>query len=204
MGWSPKDDTEKMSFDELLSKFSVEGINKSPSIFDPVKLAWLNGLYIKEMEEETFAKYAQPWIEKSNLSGKFDQAKLCALIHSRIETFAEIADKLDFLVTFNDYDNELFVNKKQKTTVELSREVLPLVRQAFEKLEGDNWNNQNLYNALLQLAADKGWKNGQVLWPARIAITGLQSTAGGASDIADILGKQETLRRLDFSIAKLG
>ncbi len=203
LGWSPKDDTEKMSFEELQSKFSVEGINKSPSIFDPVKLAWLNGLYIKEMDEDTFRKYAQPWIEKSKLNGKFDTAKLCALIHSRIETFAEIEQKLDFLVTFGDYDTELYVNKKQKTTVEQSREVLPLVKQAFEKLDGDSWNNQNLYNALLQLAMDKGWKNGQVLWPARIALTGLQSTAGGASDIADILGKKETMRRIDYSIKLL-
>lgn len=200
LGWSPKDDTEKMSFEELKQKFSIEGINKSPSIFDPMKLAWLNSLYIKEMDFDEFCKVAQKWIDNSALKGKFDNKKLCKLIQSRIETFAEIPEKLDFLVNFGKYDTELFVNKKQKTTVESSREVLPLVYDALSKVDEKNWDNQTLYQTLLNIVESKGLKNGQVLWPSRIALTGLMSTAGGASDIAEILGKDQTLKRLQYSI----
>ena len=201
LGWSPKDDTEKMSFDELLAKFDISGINKSPSIFDPLKLAWLNSLYIKEMTPEAFAEYATPWIEKCYLKN-FDKTLVCKLIQSRIETFAEIEDKLRFLAEFPAFDNELYVNQKQKTDPDTAREVLPKVKLAFEGVE--QWDNEHLYNALVSLAQKLGVKNGKVLWPSRIAITGLSATPGGASEIAELLGREETLRRLERSITLLG
>ncbi|MCM1395838.1 MAG: glutamate--tRNA ligase [Corallococcus sp.] len=200
LGWSPKDDTEKMSFDELKQKFDVSGINKSPSIFDPIKLAWLNSLYIKEMSPEDFAEYATPWIENCYLKN-FDKSLVCKLIQSRIETFAEIEDKLRFLADFGEFDQALYFNQKQKTDADTARETLPAVRAKFAAVK--EWNNQSLYEALVSVAQESGVKNGKVLWPARIALTGLAATPGGASEIAEIIGREETLRRLDFSIAQL-
>ena len=200
LGWSPKDDSEKMTFDELLAKFDIVGINKSPSIFDPVKLAWLNSLYIKEMTPEAFAEYAKPWIENSYLK-KFDKALVCKLIQSRIETFGEIEDKLRFLAEFAPFDSSLYDNAKQKTNADTARMILPLVKAKFAEVKV--WDNQHLYEALIELAQQQGVKNGAVLWPARIALTGLQATPGGASEIAELLGKKETLRRLDAAMSQL-
>ena len=200
LGWSPKDDSEKMTFEQLKEKFDIVGINKSPSIFDPVKLAWLNSLYIKEMTPEDFSAYAAPWIEDTYLKD-FDRALVCKLIQSRIETFAEIPEKLRFLVEYGEFDNQLYTNQKQKTDAALAKEVLPQIKQAFQAVE--TWDNQNLYQALVALAQSLQMKNGKILWPARIALTGLAATPGGASEIAEIIGKEETLRRLDFAIAQL-
>ncbi len=200
LGWSPKDDTEKMSFAELEQKFDISGINKSPSIFDPQKLAWLNSLYIKDMSPEEFADYATPWIDGCYLRD-FDKSLVCKLIQSRIETFAEIADKLRFLAEYEDFDLSLYNNQKQKTDAQTAKEVLPLVRQKFEQVEV--WDNQHLYDALVAVAQENGWKNGKVLWPARIAVTGWTATPGGASEIAELLGKGEALRRLDQAISRL-
>ena len=191
-----------MSFAELEQKFDVSGINKSPSIFDPQKLAWLNSLYIKEMTPEAFAEYATPWIDNCYLRD-FNKALVCKLIQSRVETFAEIEDKLRFLVEFGAFDSALYDNAKQKTDAAVAKEILPLVRDAFAAVDSANWDNAHLYEALVALAQAQGVKNGKVLWPARIAITGLAATPGGASEIAELLGKDETLRRLDFSISQL-
>ena len=200
LGWSPKDDSEKMSFEELQQKFDVAGINKSPSIFDPLKLAWLNSQYIKEMPAEQFAEYAKPWIEKCYLKD-FNRELVCKLIQGRIETFGEIEDKLRFLVEFGKIDPALYENQKQKTDATTAKEILPFVREKFASVT--QWDNAHLYEALVQLAAEKEMKNGKVLWPARIALTGLQATPGGASEIAELIGKKETLRRLDQAIAEL-
>lgn len=200
LGWSPKDDSEKMTFEQLKEKFDIVGINKSPSIFDPVKLAWLNSLYIKEMTPEDFSAYATPWIEDSYLKD-FDRNLVCKLIQSRIETFAEIPEKLRFLVEYDTFDNQLYFNQKQKTDAAVAKEILPQVKQAFQDVT--QWDNQNLYQALIALAQELGVKNGKVLWPARIALTGLAATPGGASEIAEIIGKEETLRRLDLAIQQL-
>ena len=200
LGWSPKDDSEKMSFEQLQEKFSLEGINKSPSIFDPVKLAWLNSLYIKEMPFEDFCQYAQPWLQQNGLE-KFDKNLLCSLIQSRLETFQEIPEKLDFLTKLEAYDTSIFVNQKQKADQESAKELLPKIKQAF--LEVEVWDNQHLFEALTKLSEQEQVKKGKVLWPARIALTGLEANPGGASEIAEILGKEETLKRLDFSIENL-
>lgn len=202
LGWSPKDDTEKMSFEELKQKFDISGINKSPSIFDSKKLAWLNSLYIKEMSPEDFAAYAEPWLKNCYLKD-FDAKLVCKLIQSRIETFAEIEEKLRFLVEYDNFDPTLYENQKQKTNAETAEQILPLVREKFAALQPDEWTNEKLYAALVELATEQGVKNGKVLWPARIALTGLAATPGGASEIAELLGKDETLRRIDLAISRL-
>lgn len=201
LGWSPKDDSEKMSFDELKEKFDVSGINKSPSIFDPMKLAWLNSLYIKEMPAEDFAEYATPWIENCYLKW-FDKTLVCKLIQSRIETFAEIEDKLRFLAEVNAIDPELYVNQKQKADAALAKQILPAIKAKLDNVA--EWNNQSLFDALVELSAELECKKGAALWIARIALTGLAATPGGASEIAEIIGKDETLRRLDLAIKQLG
>jgi glutamyl-tRNA synthetase len=201
LGWSPKDDSEKMSFDELLQKFSIEGINKSPSIFDPQKLAWLNSLYIKEMPFEAFCEYAKRWLENTPLHGKFSHELMCKLVQGRIERFGEIEEKLSFLVNFDKFDSELYFNKKQKTDSEVAKQVLPHVQARLQTV--DTWDNATLYQTLVDLAGELGVKNGQILWPTRIALTGLAATPGGASEVAEILGKDETLRRLSISLSML-
>ena len=201
LGWSPKDDSEKMSFEELKQKFDVSGINKSPSIFDPVKLAWLNSLYIKEMPAEDFAEYATPWIENCYLKN-FNKMLVCKLIQSRIETFAEIADKLRFLSEYNDFDAELYVNQKQKADPALAKQILPAIKTKLENVAA--WDNQSLFDALVELSAELECKKGAVLWIARIALTGLAATPGGASEIAEIIGREETLRRLELAAKQLG
>lgn len=200
LGWSPKDDTEKMSYQQLIEKFDVVGINKSPSIFDPIKLNWLNSLYIKEMTPEQFGSYAKPFVDNSPLAGKFDYDKICQLVHNRIDRFDEIPEKLIFLTEFTP-DNELFFNKKQKTDKHTALEVMPSIINAMDSVKV--WDNEHLYNALVDCASSLEVKNGKILWPARIAITGMSATAGGASDIAEIIGKQETMRRLQLSLVTL-
>ena len=200
LGWSPKDDSEKMSFEELQQKFDISGINKSPSIFDPAKLTWLNSLYIKEMTPDAFADYAKPWIDGCYLKD-FGRDLVCKLLQPRVETFAQIPEMLDFLVDYAEFDSELYFNKKQKTDADQAKEILPLVKQTLETV--CEWNNASLYQALVDLATAQGIKNGKVLWPARIALTGRTSTPGGASEVAELLGKEETLRRLDLAMAML-
>jgi glutamyl-tRNA synthetase len=201
LGWSPKDDSEKLSFDELKAKFDVTGINKSPAIFDINKLRWLNSLYIKEMPAEDFAAYAAKWIDNSPLR-KFDRGLVCKLIQGRIETFGEIEEKLQYLWQFGSFDAALYDNAKQKTNADVAKSVLPKVREKLAAV--DVWTNEQLYQALVEVATELGVKNGVILWSSRIALTGLAATAGGASEIAEIIGKDETLRRFDFSIAQLG
>ena len=152
------------------------------------------------MTDEQFADYAKPWIENSYLKD-FDYTLVCKLIRSRIEYFGEIPEKLKFLVEFDDFDNSLYENQKQKTDAAVAKDVLPLVRDKFAQVE--TWDNQHLYEALIEIAQTNGLKNGKILWPARIALTGLAATPGGASEIAELLGKEETLRRLDKSISRL-
>ena len=201
LGWSPKNNMEKMTFEQLKELFSLEGINKSPAIFDETKLKWLNGLYIKDLSEEEFLRIATPYFDKSKVNGKYDYAKLAKLVHGRVETLTEIAEKVEFLEEFEKFDDQLYVNPKQKSDVASAKEVLPKVRDALSAVT--EWNNANLYQRLVELATELGKKNSTVLWPTRIAISAKQSTPGGATELAELLGKEETLHRLDFSINQL-
>jgi len=202
LGWSPKNNMEKMTFEQLQELFSLEGINKSPAIFDETKMKWLNGLYIKELSPEEFLAIATPYFDNSKVSGKYDYQKLAKLVHGRVEILTEIAEKVDFLEEFGEFDQELYVNPKQKSDVAVAKEVLPLVREALAQQEA--WDNSSLYARMVELAQSLGKKNSAILWPTRIAISAKQSTPGGATELAELLGKEETLRRLDYSISLLG
>ena len=202
LGWSPKGNVEKMSLSELVENFSLEGIGKSPAIFDETKMKWLSGEYIKAMSAEEFKKNAYEFLKQSKAFGKYDEDKLLAIAKGRVQIYSEIAEKIDFLEEFDKYDLVLFENQKQKASVELAKQILPQIKQVLISVE--DWNNQNLFTALVELSAKLEIKKQALLWITRIAITGKESTAGGATEVADILGKEKTLERIEYSINLLG
>ena len=202
LGWCPKDNSEKMTMQEMIEKFSLDGVSKSPAIFDDLKLRWLNGEYLKEMTDEEFLSVALPFIKKSKVYGKYDENLIAQLMKTRVEILSEIPEKIDFLEEFGEYDTSLFVHKKMKTDETLAKEILPLVRQTVSDLK--DFSHDGIHDALINLAVEKGYKNGQVLWTARVALTGKDVTPGGAIEMAQLLGKERTLERLDFSIRLLG
>ena len=202
LGWSPKTNTEKMSLQELTESFSLEGINKSPSIFDETKMKWLSGEYIKVMSDEEFKQKAYSFLKQSKAYGKYDEDKLLKIAKGRVQIYSEIADKIDFLEEFGAFDLALFENQKQKSSAALAKDILPKIKEVLTGIT--EWSNQNLFEALVGLSASLEIKKQALLWVTRIALTGKESTAGGATEVADILGKEETLRRIDFSMALLG
>ncbi len=201
LGWSPKSNVEKMSLTELKEHFSLDGISKSPSIFDETKMKWLSGEYIKEMTFEQFKEHALPFLKNTKEYGKYDEDKLLALVKSRVQIFSEIPEKLDFLEEFGAFDVNLFVNEKQKASVELAKTLLPQIKTVLENV--NEWQNSVLFDVLVKLSAEAGVKKQALLWIARIAITAKEATAGGATEIAELIGKEETLRRIDFSMGLL-
>lgn len=201
LGWSPKENIEKMSLEELKEHFSLDGVSKSPSIFDEVKLKWLSGEYIKEMTDEEFVRRADPFLRQSKVYGKYDLLKIAALLKTRIEIFSEIPDKINFLEEFGEYDVALYTHKKMKTDADIARTVLPAARKAIAELK--EFTFDGVHDALMKLVASLGMKNGQVFWCVRVAISGKESTPGGVMEIAELIGREETLRRLDYSIGLL-
>ena len=202
LGWSPKSNREKMTLKELEENFSLSGINKSPSIFDEPKLRWLSGEYIKDMPDEEFAKRARPFLARSKAYGKYDEEKLLKILKTRVEILSEIPEKIDFLEEYGPFDEALYFNKKMKSDAEVAKKVLPLARELLASLE--SFENSAIYQALVGLAAENGMKNGQVLWSVRIALTGRENTPGGASEMAELLGRERTLERLGAAMTALG
>ncbi len=200
LGWSPKENVEKMTMQDMIRLFSLDGISKSPSIFDDVKLKWLNGEYIKALDDQAYFKVALPFLQKSSVFGKYDSELMLSLLKTRIETLGEIPEKLEFLNEFGKFDLNLFVHKKMKTDTAVALEVLPQILAVLEKTE---FTHDTLHDALISLASEKGYKNGQILYPARIALTGKESTPGGAIEMALLLGKEESVRRINYSISLL-
>ncbi|MBO7344319.1 MAG: glutamate--tRNA ligase [Clostridia bacterium] len=203
LGWSPKGNQEKMSLNELIENFSLEGIGKSPAIFDETKMKWLSGEYIKEMTYEQFKELALPFLKNSKSYGIYDEDKLLSLAKGRVQIFSEIAEKVDFLEEFGEFDLELFENQKQKASKELAVELLPKIKDALRAIPDADWDNSNLFTVLVDLSSKLEIKKQALLWIMRIAITGKQATAGGATEVADILGKQKTIERIDYSISLL-
>lgn len=200
LGWSPKGEREIFTLPEIVSEFDISGISKSPAIFDPQKLRAINGEYIRAMTPEKFAEIAEPYIRKT-CKGNFDILKISSLLQPRTEVLTEIPDQVDFFDEMPDYSLELYSNKKMKTSPETA---LTALERALPVLEGvTEWNFENLHDALFALIADMGVKNGYVLWPVRVAISGKQFTPGGAIEIAEIIGRDETLKRMKKSLDML-
>ena len=197
LGWAPKNNVEKMTLPEMVEAFSLDGISKSPSIFDEAKLRWLNGEYIRELDDKKFYELALPYLEKSKVAGKFDLKKIAALLKNRTEVLGDIPEKIDWLAELMPYDLSLFENKKNKTNADTAKELLPKIYGYLSAI--DDFSNDNLYSTLSEKAAEEGIKSGALFWVMRIAITGQGVTPGGATEMAALLGKEETLKRLKFS-----
>lgn len=198
LGWSPKSNVEKMSLSELIENFSLDGISKSPSIFDEVKMRWLSGEYIKAMTDEEFVEKADKFLRESKVYGKYDLLKIARLLKTRVEIFSEIPEKINFLEEFCEYSLDLYFHKKMKTDTEIAKQVLPIVREKIAK--NSVFTFDSVHDACMETVGELQMKNGQVFWCVRVAISGKESTPGGVMEIAELLGKEETLRRLDYSI----
>lgn len=201
LGWCPKNNAEKMTLSEMIELFDLTGISKSPSIFDEVKLKWLNGEYLKAMSDEEFLVKAKPFFEKTKLIGKCDIAKVAKLIKSRIEILSDIEEKTAFLVEVKPFDNVLYENKKQKTDATLAKSVLPEVLNVLK--ETTDFTNDNLFTTLSSLSENLQIKSRQLFYVLRIALTGLEVTPGGATEILEILQKEESILRIEKAINNL-
>lgn len=200
LGWSPGDDREILSLDEMVEAFSVSGISKSPAIFDIEKLNWMNGEYIRKLTLEEFTKEAMPYYKQA-VKRDVDYMILSECLHDRTEKFSDIPGQLDFIDELPDYDIELYTHKKMKTNPENSLEALKNILPVLEGI--DAWDGETLHTKLLELVADMGVKNGMVLWPLRVALSGKPFTPGGGIEIARILGKEESIARVRRGIEKL-
>ena len=202
LGWSPRGEQEIFSMDELIDIFDLAGISKSPAIFDIDKLRYFNSEYIRAMSPEDFAKTAEPYIRRSVKNPAYDAAAIAALLQQRTEVLTDIPEKVDFFDELPEYDTELFVHKKSKSDKDSSRDVLEKIVPILEALPA--WDDEHIMGAMVGLAEAMEAKNAKVMWPVRIAAAGKAVTPGGAVEICRILGKDETLRRLNVALEKLG
>ena len=200
LGWSPESNEEIFTLDELVKVFDYHRINKSPAVFDYGKLKWMNGEYIHKMSPEAFFEKAEPYL-KQYVKGSYDLHKIAEMVQGRIETFPEIEEHVDFINGVLDYDVDMYTHKKMKTDPVISLEVLKAVLPLLQETE--DYSNDALFELLKNFAAEHGWKNGQVMWPIRTALSGKMSTPGGATQLLELFGKEESEKRLEAAIKKL-
>ncbi len=200
LGWSPSGNEEIFSLDDLIREFDYHNISKSPAVFDMQKLKWMNSEYIKKMDNETYYAEAMPYIDKV-VTKDCDKKAIADLVKTRIETFCDIAGLIDFFEQLPEYDTAMFTHKKMKTDAASSLLVLKELLPKFEEL--NDYSIPAIESLLMGYISEKGIKNGQGLWPVRTAVSGKQSTPGGAYEIMSILGKEESLRRIRIAIDKL-
>ena len=195
LGWCPKENRELYSLEELCEAFSVDRISKSPSVFDYQKLEWFNGEYIRKMAASEFLTYCEPWLAQVFGTIPPAAALLAELLQPRVTRLSDIPDMIRFLAVHQQADVSLYTNKKSKSTLDSTIKVLPAV---IEKLSGlSQWDRESIHEALISLAQELEMKNGQVMWPARIAVSGQSVTPGGAIEILLLLGKDESVSRLN-------
>lgn len=200
LGWSPAENQEIFRLEELVKVFDYHHMSKSPAVFDMTKLKWMNGEYLKAMDFETFYELAEPYIRKV-ITKDYDFRKIAKLVQTRIEIFPDIAGHIDFIEELPDYDTAMYTHKKMKTTEESSltvlNEILPVLAAQTD------YSNDALYTVITTFVKENGYKNGYVLWPLRTAVSGKQMTPGGATELMEILGKEESLCRIQTGIDKL-
>lgn len=201
LGWCPKDNQEIFSLPELVKAFSIDGISKSPAVFDYDKLNWFNAEYIKAMSEEEFTSHAMPYYREVFGEEEKPWNVLYSILPARISKFTEIPQLLHFFKELPDYPVDFFVNKKSKTNLENSPKMLEAALEALEQLPA--WELDKIHDCLIQLASTLEVKNGTLLWPVRIAAAGTLVTPGGAMEILTLLGREESVRRLKAGLAKL-
>lgn len=201
LGWAPGDEREKFTLAELVDAFDIKGISKSPAIFDEKKLAWLNGEYIRELTPEKFHEDALPYYKGVITNPEIDLKAVSELLQPRCERLSDIPEQVDFFDKLPEYDRELYTHKKMKTNPENSLEAL---KEALPVLESiDDWTKENIHDRLIELVQKLELKNGRVLWPVRVAVSGKAFTPGGGVEIAAILGKEETIKRIKKGIELL-
>lgn len=200
LGWCPSNNQEIFSLEELVEAFDYHHMSKSPAVFDVVKLKWMNGEYLKAMEEERFYNMAEPYIRET-ISKEYDLKKIALLIKTRIEVFPDIKEQIDFFETLPEYDTAMYCHKKMKTTEETSLQVLKDILPILEAQ--DDYSNDALYATLKSYIDEREYKNGYVMWPVRTAVSGKQNTPGGATEIMEIIGKEDTLSRIRKGIEML-
>ncbi len=200
LGWSPEDNREIFSLEEMVKEFDYHRMSKSPAVFDMTKLRWMNGEYMKAMDFDRFYEMAEPYIRQV-IKKDLDLKKIAAMVKTRIEVFPDIAGHIDFFETLPEYDPAMYAHKKMKTTQENSLETLKDVLPILEAQE--DYSNDALYERLSLYVAEKGVKTGFVMWPIRTALSGKQMTPAGATEIMEVLGKEESLARIRKGIALL-
>ena len=200
LGWSPEDNKEIFSLDELIKEFDYKKINKSPSVFDINKLKWMNGEYIKAMDNEKFYELALPYV-KEVITKDLDLNNIMDMVKTRIEVFPEIGEMIDFFQEMPEYDVEIFTHKKMKTNSEISLEILEELLPILE--DTDDYSVDGLHDLVFEYIAKKECKNGQALWPLRIAVSGKKMTPCGAFEVLNVIGKDESIKRIKTSIEKL-
>ena len=200
LGWSPEDNREIFSLPELVKAFDYKNISKSPAVLDMVKLKWMNGEYIKALDPDKFYEMALPYIDEV-IKAPLDKKKIASLIQTRIETFLDIKDQIDFFAEVPEYDIEMYTHKKMKTDPASSLKLLTEVRPVLASAE--DFSNDSLFELLKSFAAEHEYKTGFVMWPLRTAVSGKAATPGGATELMSIIGKDETLKRIDAAIVKL-
>ena len=200
LGWSPEDNREIFSLEELIKEFDYHRISKSPAVFDIVKLRWMNGEYIKAMDFDKFYEKAEGYLKQA-LKKNFDLKKIAAMVKTRIEVFPDIPALVDFFEELPEYSPEMYTHKKMKTNAQTSLEVLRDLLPILEAQE--DYSNDGLYATLTKYVEEKGVKNGYVMWPIRTAVSGKQMTPAGATEIMEIIGKEETLKRIRKGIELL-
>lgn len=201
LGWSPKGNEEVFSLEELIKAFDYRNINKAPAVFDMKKFRWMNGEYIKNLAPEVFYEKALPYIKEAVKNENIDLKKVAQLVQSRVEVLTEVPSKIDFFDELPEYSIDLYTHKKMKTNPENALVSLEKVLPLLETIE--NWTAEELHEKVLEFVKELEIKNGQMLWPIRTALSGKPSTPGGAFDLADILGKEESISRIKAGIEKL-
>ena len=202
LGWCPENNQEIFTLEELTKAFKIEGISKSPSIFDYDKLEWFNAEYIRRMSADEFTRYAMPYYKEAVKTKDLDWSKVTDILHQRVTRLTQIPEMIDFLDELPQYEADMFINKKSKTNLENTPVMLSKVTENLRALE--NWDKDSIHDCLINLASELEVKNGTVMWPARIAVSGKKVTPGGAVEILDILGREESLKRLENGMKKLG
>ncbi len=200
LGWCPEDNREIFSLDELVAAFDYHHMSKTPSVFDITKLKWMNGEYMKAMDFETFYAMAEPYI-KNTVTRDINLRKIAELVKTRIEVFPDIREHIDFFEQVPEYDIAMYTHKKMKTNTESSLAVLKEVLPVIEAQE--DFSNDALYEMLVSFVKEHGYKNGYVMWPIRTAVSGKQMTPGGATELMEILGRDESIARIKMGIEKL-
>jgi len=203
LGWSPRDNQEFFTLSELIDNFYIEGFSKSPSIFDKVKLTWMNGEYLRKMNPEEYFSRALPFLKEAVKTPGIDLKKIASLVQGRADTFKDIAPLIDFIDELPEYDTELFCHKKMKTDRENSLDNLKVALYVLKNVSSSDWTEAVLHDKLIELAGNLGVKNGQIMWPIRTALSGKDVTPGGAIEILYLLGKDESLARIETGIDML-